>query len=487
MNLKRAGLAAVVVGKRVYAIGGGFYDKDKLTVYDSVEYADVLDDGTLTEWKFTSSMKTLRIYLAAVIYGDYVYAIGGEKADSLADLLNTVERAKILPDGTLGEWIIEKEKMNSRRRGGHAFVYNGWLYAMGGFNGAFLDDIEKAKINPDGSLGKWIREEQYTSEVRYISGYVGKGNRLYLVGGHVNNATRALDSVEVTEIGPDSSVGEWKKATPMYTRRFLNTAVVMGNRIYSIAGHNTIGLTSTEWTEVSEDGTLSPWVTDTPLNVPRRAATAIAVGNSIYVLGGMFGPMGLAVSTGSVESASIHSEKKLGQWVNADSQEFESYKKWKESVPLDAQNHLKHGLEFLAKKEYELVLFDASEAIKIYPKNFEAYNLMGDAYYRMRKIELAVNALKKSLAIKEDNFAALIGLGNISFENGNFKEATSYYKKAIELNPDSIVVHENLGNAYLSMGNHVAASKEFQWILEKDPKSEHARLLLDFSLKSQKK
>ncbi|MFQ5901516.1 MAG: tetratricopeptide repeat protein [Thermodesulfobacteriota bacterium] len=481
MNMKRAGVAAVSVGNRIYAIGGANFNRNRLTPYDSVEYTEVLDDGTLSEWRFTSTMTTTRIYPAAVVYGDYIYVLGGESEDSLAALLDTVERAKINPDGTLGKWILEKERMHSTRRGGGIVVYKDWIYAIGGFNGMFLDDIERAKINPDGSVGKWIREKNKADEVRYISGYVGNGDRIYLIGGHLNAAIRATDSIEVAKINPDSSVGKWKQTTPMYTKKFLHSSLVVDNTIYSIAGQNTVTLTGTERAEILEDGTLSQSVPDTPLNTPRRAAASVRVGDTVYMLGGMLGAMGEAVSVESVESATIVPGKKLGHWVASDSKEMELYKDWKESTPLDAENHLKHAVKYLARKDYSAVIFDTSEILKIDPQNIKAHNLKGYAYYSMGEFDSAVDTLKKTLTIEDTNIDALSGLANISFEKGDFAEAIDYYKMALQTSPDSTIIHENLGQSYLNIEDYASAAEEFRLVLKQKPDLEHAKTLLDIA------
>ena len=71
----------------------------------------------------------------------------------------------------------------------------------------------------------------------------------------------------------------WKDVAPLYTNRFLNTAIVVGDTVYTMGGHNTINLTATDKTTINEDGTLEPWEADTPINIPRRAAVAVEVNN----------------------------------------------------------------------------------------------------------------------------------------------------------------------------------------------------------------
>jgi tetratricopeptide (TPR) repeat protein len=264
--------------------------------------------------------------------------------------------------------------------------------------------------------------------------------------------------------------------------------VLLGDTIYTISGQNTINLSSVERAEILDDGFLSDWTPETPLNIPRRAASSVAVGDTIYTVGGMFGPMGSAFSIDTVESASVKPGRKLGNFVDAESPEMTSYRAWKEavSIPFDAQSHLQHAREYLMRKDFEVVLFDIAEVIKLSPDNYEAYNLRGDVYYRMGNVKEAEAALRKSLDIKEDNFDALIGLGTINFERGDLENAIIYYKKGIMVNADSIAAHENLGNAYLSGGDYAAAAQEFQWVVDKDPGSEHAKLLLEMSMKSHK-
>lgn len=495
MTAKRAGLASVAVGSRIYAIGGGEYSRAGLKIFDTVEYADVAEDGSVGEWKSSAPLTTPRIYPAAVVYNGYIYLMGGESLDVTFTgaenqrpprLLKSVERAKINPDGTIGEWVLEKEEMHFPRRGGEVFAHNGWLYAAGGFGGDFLNDVEKAVINPDGSIGKWA-EESYINKERYISGYFQKGDRFFVLGGHVNSPQRAMNSVETAKENPDGSLSEWKDTSPLYTRRFLNTALVKGSAVYTFAGHNTINLAGTEKAVFNEDGSLSKWSPETPLNVPRRAAASVAVGDYLYVLGGMVRPMGASDSVDVVESAMVKPGKKLGHLVEEGGKEYEAYKKWKESIPIDAQVHLMHGRAYLKRKKYGTVIFDVEEALKERPDYPEAYDLMADTYFDMGELDKAEEALKKSLDLESLNFYALIGLGYLNFEKGDFKSAVKFYTRALKVDPESEIAHFNLGNALLNGGDNESAAKEFKWVLKKNPGSKEARHLLGLSEKTLKK
>jgi len=491
MQKKRAGVAAVAVGRRIYAIGGGEFSKKGLEIFKTVEYSDILPDGSLGPWKYSAPLTMPRVYPVAVISGDYIYVMGGETLDKIytgakkqkaPKLLKSVERARINADGTLGKWTLEKVKMHFPRRGGVVFALDGWLYAGGGFGGDFLNDVERAPIKADGSLGKW-EDDSFFNHDRYISGFARKGRRLYVMGGHINSPERAMASVETALARPDGTLTEWTETSPLYTRRFLNTALVSGDNLYAFAGHNTINLTSVEKTRILDNGKLGKWEPDTPLNVPRRAVSSVAVGNRIYVIGGMIKPMGASDSVNIVETAEIVKGKKLGNFVLAGSKDLEAYEALKDGVPTDAMNHISHGKSYFKRKAYKSVLFDAKEALKEYPALPEAYNLMADTYYAMGKKKESKKALEKSLKVRE-NFYALVGLAYIVFDKGEFGESAEFYKRAIALKPDNITAHFNLGNAYLNGGAYELAAKEFKWVIARAPEIKEADTLLRMSLKN---
>ncbi len=489
MQKKRAGVAAVAIGRRIYAIGGGEFGPKGLKIFKSVEYADVQPDGTLGPWKYSAPLTMPRVYPVAVIHGDYVYVMGGESLDELYTgaedqkpprLLKSVERARINPDGTLGKWTLEKVKMHFPRRGGEVFAVDGWLYAGGGFGGDFLNDVERARINPDGSLGQWEDDSFYNRD-RYISGFARKGRRLYVIGGHVNSPERAMESVETAEARPDGTLTEWAETSPLYTRRFLNTALVAGDTLYTFAGHNTINLTSVEKAKILDDGNLGKWEPDTALNVPRRAASSVLVGDRIFVIGGMIKPMGFSDSVDVVETAEIVAGRKLGNYVAPDSKDAEEYEALKDTVPTDARNHISHGKAYFKRRAYKSVLFDAKEALKESPGLPEAYNIMADAYFALGKKKKAEKALKESLHSRE-NFYALMGLAFVAFDRGEFGESIEYYKRAVKLKPDNLTAHFNLGNSYLNAGDYEDAAKEFKWVLGVRPDMKEAELFLKMSL-----
>jgi hypothetical protein len=151
MNITRAGSAVVVSGNYIYMIAG----VDGRQFLRSTEYAEILPDGNLGKWKMGPPLVVDRGFTEAVTDHGYIYVVGGGNGPNGEHLLRSVERAKINPDGSLGPWRLESNKTNLPRRCTKLALINHTLYSFGGFGGALLDSVEYAKIADDGSVGKW--------------------------------------------------------------------------------------------------------------------------------------------------------------------------------------------------------------------------------------------------------------------------------------------------------------------------------------------
>lgn len=284
----RRALAAATDGRHVYVIGGvdgdGHYAK-------TVEYAPIRPDGMLGPWRPTSALGTGRIYLAAVYLKGYLYALGGGRGPLGSDNTPTalVERARIRADGSLGPWRKDAY-MTSPRRGLKAVVYKGHIYAIGGYNGMFLRTTERADVGADGHIKRWREEKQHSVLERYIHSAARWGDKLYLLGGHVQSPVQMdYGDVESATLTPDDHLGPWSvENTALETPRFVASAFAMGGYLYILGGHNeTRRLRSVESARIGADGRVGPWRYNAPLPQPRSATALAVTGDTVYVLGGM--------------------------------------------------------------------------------------------------------------------------------------------------------------------------------------------------------
>ncbi len=173
LNIARAGAAMVVHNNFVYMIAG----IDGREFLRSTEYASILPDGRIGEWKMGPPLIEDRGFTEAVVKNGNIYVVGGGNGPNGQELLTTVERAKINPDGSLGAWRQEGNRTVLPRRCTKLSVIDDYLYSFGGYAGTLLDSVEYAKIEADGSVGKWrIASEaltlpRYVNSVKAVNGF----------------------------------------------------------------------------------------------------------------------------------------------------------------------------------------------------------------------------------------------------------------------------------------------------------------------------
>ena len=222
--------AAVVALGHLYLVGGRAVLPPVWS--NVVQVADINPDGSLSAWRTTSPMILDRDNLGAVNIGNYIYAIGGspEWNDQ-----SSVEYAEILSNGDLGAWQYTTS-MNQIRKSVFAVAYEGCIYAIGGGTGDLSDStntVEKACANPDGTLGTWEYQASLNFRRSETTGVVAQ-DKLFVIGGW--DGTSILDSVEVADINPDGSLEEWKVAEPLLHKWMGGDAVATDSFVYILDG-----------------------------------------------------------------------------------------------------------------------------------------------------------------------------------------------------------------------------------------------------------
>lgn len=310
----RRALAAAATNGYLYVVGGvdaqGHYVRP-------VEYAPILADGRLGPWQTTSALREGRFYLAAAIRQGYLYALGGG-GGALGDdnvPLASVERAKINPDGSLQTWQ-HHSYLTTPRRGLKASVVDNRLYAIGGYNGRFLKSIEYLEPDMPANPSQWRLDPQQSKVDRYIHAAATLGRRLFLLGGHVEKGgPMSYGDVESTIIGADGWLAPWQIAeSRLLQPRFIASAFALGDHLYLLGGHDGIRrLATVEMTTVRTNGQPRAWSPLKSLN-HKRSATAVALsGTTVYVTGGMDDQGVLQ----SVEMAQLGPQGRLGYRKNS--------------------------------------------------------------------------------------------------------------------------------------------------------------------------
>jgi len=265
MTTERFCLAAVVTHGNLYALGG-YSDA-------TVERAVINPDGTLGTWQAATSMPEPTACSPAVTVGNYIYVFRG------GDVLWT----QVNPDGTLGTW--QTLSMSVGGMGAAAAIWNNYVYVLGGWGNS--NTAQRVYINPDGTLGAWETMNPMTTS-RAFFGAVATAGYLYAFGGY--DGSNGLSSVERAAINPDGTLGTWEVTGSMSAARFHHAVIMSQGYVYILGGYivdNGWNVSSTgERVVINPDGTLGAWSTIPSMGV-RRGDLGIAIAERyLYVLGG---------------------------------------------------------------------------------------------------------------------------------------------------------------------------------------------------------
>lgn len=134
------------MGEKVYLFGGV---TDTRTSTDKVLVASRNGNGTLGTFAEAAGTKlvTPRHFGWACRIGDFVYVVGGFTGMKESATTNTVERASIRPDDTLGAFETVPGVSLVAGRGGFGYVNTGsFLYVAGGKGTGTLASTERAPV-----------------------------------------------------------------------------------------------------------------------------------------------------------------------------------------------------------------------------------------------------------------------------------------------------------------------------------------------------
>jgi N-acetylneuraminic acid mutarotase len=200
LSTVRNGLAGVLLGGRIYALGG----HNNAIYLSSVERYDARGD----RWERVAEMSTPRYALAAVVLNGHIYAIGGHSG--------TVPLASVeVYDPTADEWRADVvPDMPTARYYLAAAVLNGRIYVLGGFGDACQAVVECY----DPKTNKWTSAAPM-SVPKYALSAASVGGKLYALGGFDDKTTFAA----VERYDPDTN--SWSAAANMPTAKYALASV----------------------------------------------------------------------------------------------------------------------------------------------------------------------------------------------------------------------------------------------------------------------
>ena len=305
----RAGATAVVVQDMMVVIGG----TNGRDFINTVEYALIHSDGTLGTWQSGPQLNEPRGFTEAVVRGGFIYVAGGGNGPHGHNLLRSVERAQILPDGKIGAWHKESEMLVTRRCA-KLIVQGNRIYAFGGYAGVLLDSVESAEFLPDGHLSEWRMEPENMTMPRYVNGVSKIGDIAYAVGGHDPKRGVGVTSVEWAQFNSAGGLQKWQLTRPLQAGRYGLSTLAHDKYLYALGGMSGAEyLDSIEKSSVDTSSNLDSWRNTTALSQPRAMLNVVLHNNNIYVLGGTNRDGYLT----SVEMAKFNQAGDIGYWGSA--------------------------------------------------------------------------------------------------------------------------------------------------------------------------
>ena len=210
-----------------------------------------------------------RCRCGVAVMNGFVYAVGGFDG---AARVSSAEKLDLEQERPV--WTPVAPMVTRRCTLGVAVV-NGSLYAVGGFDGTNgLESTERF----DPETGQWTTVASMITR-RSSVGVAVLNSCIYAVGGYDGISRQCLSSVERY----DPSQDRWTLVEPMHQRRSGAAVAVMDNCLYAIGGHD--GPDIRKSIECYDPRT-NKWMGVPDMSTCRRNAAAIVVHNLLYVLGG---------------------------------------------------------------------------------------------------------------------------------------------------------------------------------------------------------
>jgi len=313
--------SAVVVRDKIYILGGLSIS----TYLQDVQFATVADNGTLSAWTPATSLLYPVAGHASVAYSmyggttHYIYVLGGFNGTIY---LGGVSVGPVIEsDPAYINWF-STSGLNEARMGLSAAVYNGFIYAMGGINASGGSrTVEKAKINPGGTVGTWTVQPQQLPNTLYYHRSEAFNGYMYVIGGGLDSQTRT-GAVYAIELKSDGSLGttwEQRSSLPNNVKIDQHGSALYNGYAYVTGGYSAEGFSTgvyySRFLPVTD--MVGDWAQTTPFSGGARAGHASAVYKGfLYVMGGCSDDA-CTTRYPDIQVAKINQDGSVGTWGTA--------------------------------------------------------------------------------------------------------------------------------------------------------------------------
>lgn len=299
----RTELASVVMNGYLYVIGGCTSTGNQCTTSSTlVQRATIGSDGSIGAYTTTSinALPAARGRLAATVYDNTIYVVGGCSGTNCGTIATNTYYVKPASDGTIPAWSNDTTgALNVGRYYHNVVAHNGYIYAIGGYDGASAQtSVEYAAVNSGGDLAAWGSTTSGTPNARIGAASAIFGNKLFVTGGRTAFTGGSLyDSIDYATFESGGDITSWgtDSSNPFSTARFGHTAQILNGYLYIIAGNSGTSSGSTERSDIqfapidvtSVSNPVGSFSTSTrTITTAKTYVTSAASSGTIYVVGG---------------------------------------------------------------------------------------------------------------------------------------------------------------------------------------------------------
>lgn len=238
----------------------------------------------------------LTIDPSVVITSSADFAAGNNEENISFDT-DQISRETISGGMLASNWASTATGSYTARIGAGSASYNGYMYYVGGTNGAAMTEVNYTPINSDGTIGAWNTTTALPAARTYAAAVPYNG-KLYVYGGYTSG-TSALNSVIYATINSNGTLGSWTSAsTSMATatcrfgwtayKGYLYAAGGATGTIASGCGNSSATMTNTlQYAPILASGDLGAWTTSANTFTSARKDVGLAIYNDfVYISSG---------------------------------------------------------------------------------------------------------------------------------------------------------------------------------------------------------
>lgn len=228
--------ATVVSNDHLFVLGGFNINGVQRDVFS----ASINDDGTLGSWvRLADLPKPLWVHTAVATHG-YIYVLGGSETVDTTPVFDTVYRAAVNANGTLGNWELLPVRLPGPRRLHATVAACDRLYLIAGADEFYeWEHVYQAPIHSDGSLGAWSQTTSLPKSLSVPAAVATRGGILVTGGWNSFNPVFSTQkSVYWAPLDSNCALSNWIELSPLPYSMYVHALVATDRYVYNLGGTN---------------------------------------------------------------------------------------------------------------------------------------------------------------------------------------------------------------------------------------------------------